>query len=155
MIGLIPYMTTGRVHHVTPFTSMIQLIVAIATHDMPAENTTYELVHKLLLIGKDQFHINPAIIAIAPTAKSPFNRSSSGRCSPIHRPAKIPSIAVPIAGIVESGPSGSHVTELIHKWPPSRKRSVQAASVREGALLSVAPIPPIAPGTGTSVSTNQ
>ena len=56
------------------------------------------------------FAIRPVIMASAPAAESPASRSVSGRRSPIHRPARLPSIAEPIAGTVESTPSGSHVT---------------------------------------------
>src|SRR6185295_6412326 len=103
------------------------MIVAIATQAMPAEKTTYELVQMLLLIGNDQFHIKPIIIPRAPTAKSPLSRSWIGRFEPIHWPARLPSIAVPIAGSVENGPSGSHVRLLIQRWLPSPKR-VQSRS---------------------------
>src|SRR4051794_33604280 len=99
-------MTKGFVHPLKPCRSTAHMIVAMARHAMPAQKTTYELVQMLLLIGKDQFHIKPTIIAIAPAAKSPFSRSAIGRLLPIHWPVTLPSIAVAIAGIVEKMPSG-------------------------------------------------
>src|ERR1043165_2183754 len=94
-----------------------------------------------LLIGKDQFHIKPTIIPIAPTAKSPFSRSSIDRGLRIQPPARMPSSVVPTAGIVENRPSGSQVTLPDQLWFPrpnrdqsSRRRSHQEigrASCRE------------------------
>src|SRR5262245_566521 len=103
-------MTNGFVHRFTCWTSTIHMIVAIAKEAMPAQNSTYELVQIPLLIGKDQFHINPTIIPSAPAANSPLRRSESGRLLLSHSPASVPSMAVAIAGIVDIKPSGSHVT---------------------------------------------
>src|SRR5215471_5395739 len=108
-------MTNGFVHPFTFCTSTIHMMVAIASIAMPAQNTTYELVQMLLLIGNDQFHMSPAIMPNAPTANMPFSRSLSGRLDPIHWPARLPSIAVAIAGIVDRMPSGSHVLLLTHR----------------------------------------
>src|SRR5207247_3225367 len=80
---------------------------------IPAANTTYDPVHRLLLMGNDQFHISPTIIAIAPAAKRPQSRSSTGRRSEIQRPARLPSSAVETAPDVDRIPSGSHVRLLI------------------------------------------
>src|SRR4051812_10228074 len=104
------------------------MIVAIATAAMPAENTTYELVHRLLLIGNDQFHIKPLIMPSAPTANSPLRRSLNERLTLSHWPARLPSIAVAIAGIVEKIPSGSQVTLLTQVWLPRPKRDQSSSS---------------------------
>src|SRR5512142_2949798 len=133
------------------------MIVAIATPAIPPVNTTYELVQMLLLIGDDQFHIKPAIIPSAPTANSPLRRSVIDRLVPIHWPARLPSIAVAIAGKVEKIPSGSHVTLLAQVWFPrpkrvqsSSRRSHQAAIVRGASFRTSWPMVPLS-GTGNSV----
>src|SRR6476619_7389674 len=109
-MGLVPYTTNGLVNVRTRLKSTIHITVASASAAIPALNSTYELVQRLLLMGNDQFHIRPTIIASAPTADRPASRSESGRRSPIQRPARLPSITVPIAGTVDSTPSGSQVT---------------------------------------------
>src|SRR6186713_472803 len=108
-------MTNGFVHPVTRCSSMIHMQVASATAPMPAVKSTYELVHRLLLMGNDQCHMRPAIIAMLPIANMPERRSLSGRGALIQRPQMMPSMAVPIAGIVENGPSGSHVRLLTQR----------------------------------------
>src|SRR5690348_7224805 len=115
-------MTNGFVHPLMPRRSTTHMIVAMATVAIPAQNTTYELLQMLLLIGNDQFHIRPTIIPIAPIANMPFNRSASGFLVPSHWPSRLPSIAVATAGIVEKMPSGSHVLLLTHVWLPRPKR---------------------------------
>src|SRR5215471_9974418 len=154
-------MTNGFVQRFMLCTSTIHMIVAMDTAAIPAQNTTYELVQMLLLIGKDQFHIRPAIMPSAPPPKRPRIRSFSGRLVPIHCPARLPSMAVPMAGIVERMPSGSHVRLFTHVWFPrpkrveSRKKRSQYAAIVFGALPSVrAPRVPVS-GTGSSVITNQ
>src|SRR3712207_7861584 len=72
-------MTKNFVHRRQPCTSTIHMIVASATHAMPAVKTTYELVQIPLLIGNDQFHIRPTIMPSAPAANRPLSRSASGR----------------------------------------------------------------------------
>ena len=95
---------------------MIHMQVARATAPIPAVNNTYELLQMLLLIGKPQFQTNPNIIVIAPTANKAASRSESARSvRAIQRPANVPSIIVPIAGIVLSSPSGSHVLLPLHR----------------------------------------
>src|ERR1051325_205427 len=103
-------MTNGLVHQRTPWTSTSPLMVAMAPHARRAQKSTYELVQIPLLIGKDQFHINPAIMPNEPPANMPLMRSVRGFSAAIQRPVSTPSIAVPIAGIVERIPSGSQVT---------------------------------------------
>src|ERR1700742_1204076 len=85
-IGFNPYTTNGFVHHFTFWISTIHITVAIATAAIPAQNTTYELVHRLLLMGNDQFHISPDIMPMAPTANSPVIRSRIGKSREIQRP---------------------------------------------------------------------
>src|SRR5471032_869374 len=102
-------MTNGFVQQRDCCTSTIHMIVESDTAARPAVNRTYELVHRLLLIGKTQCHMSPPIIASAPAVNNPASRSVKGCRSPIHRPAMLPSIAVVMAGIVDSTPSGSHV----------------------------------------------
>src|SRR3569833_4040230 len=103
-------MTKNFVQPLICWTSTTHMIVASATAAIPAQKTTYELVQMLLLMGNDQFHIIPAISPIAPTANSPLMRSVRGRFCEIHLPARMPIMQVPLAGIVEQMPSGSHVT---------------------------------------------
>jgi hypothetical protein len=98
--------------------------------------------------------MSPSTDASAPAAKSPLSRSCNGRAAPSQRPAKTPSISVPMAGMVESTPSGSHVRVLRQRWPSSSARSTHAASVRPGVSSQSAPIPSC-PGTGSSVIANQ
>src|SRR5512146_2082484 len=109
--GLSPNTTNGFVHHLTCSMSMSHMQVASATHASPAVNSTYELVQRLLLIGKDHPHMSPAIIASAPTPCNAATRERRGRSVPIHRPVRTPSMQVAIAGKVERIPSGSHVRE--------------------------------------------
>src|SRR6185437_3165158 len=154
-------MTSGLVHRLMPCTSTIHMIVAIATQAMPAVKTTYELVQILLLIGNDQFHMRPATMPSAPTANRLVSRSSSGRLVPSHWPARLPSIVVAIAGMVEKRPSGSQVTLFTQVWLPRpkrdqsrRKRSHQAAIVRDASPSTSWPIAPES-GTGSTVMANQ
>ena len=49
--------------------------VASVTHAIAPVNRTNELVQSDLLIGNDQCHMRPSIIASAPTANSPESRS--------------------------------------------------------------------------------
>src|ERR1043166_926940 len=119
------------------------MMVASETQAQPAVKRTYELVQMFLLIGKDQFHMRPIIIPSAPTANSPLSRSSNVRGLPIHRPARMPSIAVPTAGMVENRPSGSQVTLPDQLWFPrpkrdqsSRSRSHHAAIDRKSTRLN-------------------
>src|SRR5262245_17472045 len=133
----------------------------MATEAIPAQNRTYELVHRLLLIGKDQFHIKPAIIPRAPAANSPLIRSVSARFVAIHCPASMPSIAVAMAGIVEKMPSGSQVLALTQRWLPrpnrlqsSSRRSHHAAIVRGASPSMLYPSAPES-GTGKMVMANQ
>src|SRR5438874_5699111 len=124
----------GFDHRFTPSMSMIQMHVASAMDAKPAVKTTYELVQRFLLIGKTQSQDFPTIIASDPAPYKPTTRSTSGRClSVIHWPARMPRSAVAIAGIVESGPSGSHVFVLTQMWfVPRISRSLHAASVLSG-----------------------
>src|SRR5215203_5739582 len=160
-IGLMPYTTKGVVNRRTRLKSTIHITVARTSAASPPVNRTYELVQRLLLIGNDQPHIEPAIIASAPAAERPARRSVSGRRSPIQRPARLPSIAVAIAGMVDRTPSGSQVTLEPQMWLPSPHRlqsstvrSTHAAIVRDGVSRSNAPIVP-SPGTGSAVMMSQ
>src|SRR5678815_2745061 len=132
------------------WTSTTHMIVAIESVAIPPAKTTYELVHRLLLMGNDQFHIKPAIMPIAPTANIPLSRSLSARLTLSHWPARLPSIAVATAGIVEKMPSGSQVLLLAQRWLPSpqrdqsrRRRSHHAAMVRGPSPRTSRPIAPL------------
>src|SRR3954464_4295886 len=118
-MGLRPYTTKNFVQPRTFWKSTIHITVASDTQASPAQKSTYELVQRLLLMGNTQFHIRPAIIPSAPAENNPARRSVSGLRWAIHRPARLPSIAVQIAGTVESTPSGSHVTPPTQRWLPS------------------------------------
>src|SRR5881628_2219718 len=111
-------MTTGLVHPRTFWRSTTHITVARLRAAIPAVKTTYELVQRLLLIGKTQCHMSATIIMIDPAADIPASRSVSGRRSAIHRPAMLPSMAVQIAGTVLRTPSGSQVTPDTQRWLP-------------------------------------
>src|SRR6185437_8233560 len=105
----------------------------------PAVRSTKELVHRFLFTGKIQPHAQPAAATIAPAAKRPASRSLRARRAPIQDPATTPKSVVATAGIVDSGPSGSHVLVRAQVWFPmphalqSRsRRSTHAASVAGG-----------------------
>src|ERR1043166_7537685 len=93
--------------------SMSQMHVASAMHAKPAVKSTYELVQRFLLIGKTQSQNFATTIALDPAPYKPTTRSTSARrLSVIHSHASTPRSAVATAGMVESGPSGSHVFVL-------------------------------------------
>src|SRR6185295_2163682 len=108
-------MTHGFVQRRHSCTSTSHMIVPIDTAARPAVKSTYELVQRLLLIGKVQFHISPAIISSAPPAKRPLMRSGRARFCDSHQPAMLPSSAVPTAPAVERTPSGSQVLLLAQR----------------------------------------
>src|SRR5688500_9175038 len=137
--GLVPKIWKGRVHQVIRRTSISQRHAPSTRQARPAVNTVYELVQMFLLIGKNQPQNEPAAAPNAPNANSPAMRSSNGRDEPIQRPAKVPSIAVTIAGSVESGPSGSHVFVCAQRWPSRSRRSTYAARVDSGLSRTPGP----------------
>src|SRR5690348_17907789 len=92
--GLSPKMTNGHVHQRTRSTSINHMQVASVTAPMPAVNSTKELVHRFLLIGKTQFHIRPTTMSIAPTPNNATMRSRDRKSLAIHCPAITPSTHV-------------------------------------------------------------
>src|SRR5215469_3192828 len=108
----------GVLQRRAPSESMSQRHVPRVSAPRPAVNSTNELVHRFLLIGKTHPHALPAAATIAPTASRPTSRSLSDRSLRIHRPAMTPNSVVAMAGTVESGPSGSHVMLCAHMWFP-------------------------------------
>ena len=69
-------MTNGLVHLFTCYTSTFHTVAAITTQAKPAVSSTYELIQTLLLMGNDQVHMRPVIVASgAPAANTPFRRS--------------------------------------------------------------------------------
>src|ERR1051325_4293124 len=115
-------MIQGLVHQRHCCASTSHMTVARLTAARPPVKSTYDPVHKLLLIGNDQCHIRPNIIASAPPADSPARRSYSVLGCAIQRPARFPSSAVHTAPDVERMPSGSHVWLLTQRWFPNPKR---------------------------------
>jgi hypothetical protein len=69
--------------------------------------STYELVHKALLIGKNKFHAQPTATQTAPATNIPAVLSIRDFSVRSHCPVNTPIIAVAIAGMVLSNPSGS------------------------------------------------
>src|SRR5688572_8006832 len=109
---------------------------------------TYELVQRLLLIGKMTSHATPTAIAAAPARASSAALRAGAALLPIQRPATMPSSVVAMAGNVLSSPSGSHLG--FQRWPDISARSMNAPRFPSGDRS-----PAVPPGAGASIITAQ
>ena len=108
-------------------------------------NTTYELVHRFLLMGNTPSQASPSSTPAAPPASIPAALRAGDRADRSQRPASTPSSTVATAGRVLGSPSGSQVPDDFHRCAvPSTARSTYAARLESGARL-----PAPYPGTGT------
>src|ERR1035437_385148 len=110
--------------------SVIQLQIARQISAHPPVNSTYELVHRFLLIENQTLQTSPAISPAAPRASIPTIFCFRLWIEPSHSPVRTPHSVVAIAGKVLSTPSGSRVRS--YRWPIMSLRSRYAARLALG-----------------------
>src|SRR5262245_44493952 len=112
---------------------MTQYRAARMMQAKPLVNSTYELVHRFLLIGKDRSQTRPSANAMPPSAIRIITFCEELLWPVSRTPAATPEIADAIAGIVPSRPSGSQVFDCRHRCgSPRIVLSSQAPMFPEG-----------------------